>query len=122
MKYGTPISQRAPHIARPLPSHAGHDHMEASCERFFSSISKHHVQAIQAKRLRNKPTAVIFEDTGNAADGGLRAGLVQNKDFQHPETDRHGRQPNSPIHAERTMPPSEDNSDHVSLGRRALYI
>lgn len=86
------------------------------------------VKTNQTKRISDKLTGVFFEDISYAADGGLYAELIQNRDFEYSETDRHGWsattawQSNSPIRVERAIPLSKNNPNYVSLARRdTLY-
>ena len=48
------------------------------------------VWANQQKAISDKLVGVFFEDISYAADGGLYAELVQNRDFEYTERDHHG--------------------------------
>ncbi|WP_255510511.1 alpha-L-arabinofuranosidase C-terminal domain-containing protein [Flavobacterium sp. GSA192] len=49
------------------------------------------VEASQSKKISNMLTGVFFEDINYAADGGLYAELIQNRDFEYALSDKEGR-------------------------------
>jgi len=49
------------------------------------------VDASQSKKISNLLTGVFFEDINYAADGGLYAELIQNRDFEYALSDKEGR-------------------------------
>ncbi len=48
------------------------------------------VNASESKKISNMLTGVFFEDINYAADGGLYAELVQNRDFEYTLSDKEG--------------------------------
>lgn len=52
------------------------------------------LQATQARPISNLLTGVFFEDINYAADGGLYAELIQNRDFEYAPGDKEGRDTN----------------------------
>ncbi|AOZ98748.1 alpha-L-arabinofuranosidase C-terminal domain-containing protein [Flavobacterium commune] len=48
------------------------------------------VEASQSKKISNMLTGVFFEDINYAADGGLYAELIQNRDFEYALSDKEG--------------------------------
>nr|WP_288835691.1 alpha-L-arabinofuranosidase C-terminal domain-containing protein [uncultured Flavobacterium sp.] len=48
------------------------------------------VEASQSKKVSNMLTGVFFEDINYAADGGLYAELIQNRDFEYALSDKEG--------------------------------
>lgn len=49
------------------------------------------VNAAQSKKISDMLTGVFFEDINYAADGGLYAELIQNRDFEYALSDKEGR-------------------------------
>ncbi|MES2484394.1 MAG: alpha-L-arabinofuranosidase C-terminal domain-containing protein [Bacteroidota bacterium] len=52
------------------------------------------IDASQSKKISNLLTGVFFEDINYAADGGLYAELIQNRDFEYALSDKEGRDAN----------------------------
>jgi alpha-L-arabinofuranosidase len=52
------------------------------------------VQTASAKPISDLLTGVFFEDINYAADGGLYAELLENRDFEYTPSDKDGRDPN----------------------------
>ncbi|MDL2212976.1 alpha-L-arabinofuranosidase [Bacteroides sp. OttesenSCG-928-J23] len=52
------------------------------------------IDPAQKKAISNKLIGIFFEDINYAADGGLYAEMIQNRDFEYSPADREGRDPN----------------------------
>lgn len=86
------------------------------------------VKPAQTKRISDKLLGVFFEDISYAADGGLYAELVQNRDFEYSPADRRGWtattawQSNREIQIATDVPLSTANPHYAVLtARDTLY-
>lgn len=86
------------------------------------------VNAGKTKAISDKLIGAFFEDINHAADGGLYAELVQNRDFEYSATDRQGWdaatawQSNKPIVIKKDIPLSKNNPNYAMLASRdTLY-
>ncbi len=81
------------------------------------------VNADQAKAISPMLMGVFFEDISYAADGGLYAELIQNRDFEYTARDHQGWQAttawesNKPITVKADVPLSRQNAHYVVLGQ-----
>ncbi len=82
----------------------------------------------QTKAISDKLVGVFFEDISRAADGGLYAELVQNRDFEYTPADKRGWssvtawQSNRPIVVKTDVPLSQNNAHYVVLAPKdTLY-
>lgn len=81
-----------------------------------------------AKRVSDKLMGVFFEDINHAADGGLYAELIQNRDFEYSPDDHEGWKPqtawtsNRPIRIRTDNPLSANNPHYAVISRQdTLY-
>lgn len=92
----------------------------------FASIGNHVVATLtvnpsQTKAISDKLVGVFFEDINRAADGGLYAELIQNRDFEYNEKDKRewnattAWQSNRPIQVKTDVPLSKMNPHYVAL-------
>ncbi len=86
------------------------------------------VDPSKAKNISDKLMGVFFEDISHAADGGLYAELVQNRDFEYTAADHQGWtattawQSNRPLVVKQDVPLSANNPHYVTVSRRdTLY-
>ena len=86
------------------------------------------VDVSKTKAISDKLIGVFFEDISYAADGGLYAELVQNRDFEYSEADRRewnattAWQSNKPIVIKKDAPLNKNNPHYAVLGSRdTLY-
>ncbi len=93
-----------------------------------SVAAKLTVDMTQAKPISDKLMGVFFEDISRAADGGLYAELVQNRDFEYTPaahkawTATTAWQSNKPIVISRDIPLSANNSHYAVLAQNdTLY-
>ena len=93
-----------------------------------SVAAKLTVDMTQAKPISDKLMGVFFEDISRAADGGLYAELVQNRDFEYTPADHKAWtattawQSNKPIVISRDIPLSANNSHYAVLAQNdTLY-
>lgn len=99
----------------------------------FASLGKHleatlTVDPTRTKAISDKLVGVFFEDISRAADGGLYAELVQNRDFEYTQKDRRewnattAWQSNSTILVKTDNPLSKMNPHYVALAAKdTLY-
>lgn len=99
----------------------------------FASIGNHvdatlRVDASKSKPISDKLIGVFFEDISRAADGGLYAELVQNRDFEYNSADRRewssttAWQSNRPIVVKTDVPLSKNNAHYaVVAAKDTLY-
>lgn len=99
----------------------------------FASVGNHVnatllVDAGKTKAISDKLTGAFIEDINHAADGGLYAELVQNRDFEYSASDRQGWdattawQSDKPIVVKRDVPLSKNNPNYAVLASRdTLY-
>ena len=94
----------------------------------FASLSKTvdatlTVDESKVKKITDKLVGVFFEDINNAADGGLYAELVQNRDFEYSVADHAGWKPetawasNHPIVISTANPLSANNPHYAILAK-----
>lgn len=80
----------------------------------------------ESKPISDKLMGVFFEDISYAADGGLYAELVQNRDFEYSSLDRKGWSPstawtsNNPLRIETDNPLSHNNPHYVVMAADTL--
>lgn len=93
-----------------------------------SVAAKLTVDMTRAKPISDKLMGVFFEDISRAADGGLYAELVQNRDFEYTPADHKAWtattawQSNKPIVISRDIPLSANNSHYAVLAQNdTLY-
>ncbi len=93
-----------------------------------SVAAKLTVDMNKAKPISDKLMGVFFEDISRAADGGLYAELVQNRDFEYTPADHKAWtattawQSNKPIVISRDIPLSANNSHYAVLAQNdTLY-
>jgi hypothetical protein len=85
------------------------------------------VNGSDKKAISDKIVGVFFEDISQAADGGLYAELVQNRDFEYTSNDHKGWGPTTawrsskPLKIETEVPLSKNNPHYVVLNRDTLY-
>lgn len=86
------------------------------------------VNATKTKTISDKLMGVFFEDISYAADGGLYAELLQNRDFEYSKDDRRewnattAWQSNQPIVIKADAPLSKNNPNYAVLASRdTLY-
>ena len=85
------------------------------------------VNLTQEKTISDKLIGIFFEDISYAADGGLYAEMVQNRDFEYSERDRHkwtattAWHSSSPITVATDNPLSEQNPHHALIGNETLW-
>lgn len=99
----------------------------------FASIGNHVNATLRIDTGRTKPISdkligVFFEDISRAADGGLYAELVQNRDFEYTSADRRewssttAWQSNRPIVVKNDVPLSKTNAHYAVIAPRdTLY-
>ncbi len=99
----------------------------------FAAIGNHveatlKVEVKQTKAISDKLVGVFFEDISRAADGGLYAELVQNRDFEYTSADKRGWttttawESNHPIKVKTDVPLSKNNAHYVVLAPKdTLY-
>lgn len=81
------------------------------------------VDASKTKAISDKLMGIFFEDISYAADGGLYAELVQNRDFEYSADDRKGWKPetawlsNKPITIKTDNPLSINNPHYAVIAR-----
>lgn len=75
------------------------------------------VHAAQAKPISNHLIGIFFEDINYAADGGLYAELVQNRDFEYTPADRGGDKNWHPLTAWGLVPPTP-RTDKIDAANR----
>ena len=80
------------------------------------------------KKISDKLIGVFFEDISHAADGGLYAELVQNRDFEYSAKDRRGwtastawRTSNGTMQIEDAMPLSKNNPHYAVLTNDTVW-
>ncbi len=80
-----------------------------------------HIDSRRDRPISDKLVGVFFEDISYAADGGLYAELVQNRDFEYTEADRKGWNSatawhsGKELHIDTIMPLSKNNPHYVLL-------
>ena len=85
------------------------------------------VRMADKKHISDKLMGVFFEDISHAADGGLYAELVQNRDFEYSAKDRKewtattAWQSSKPIEIGTDNPLSVDNPHYAVVGNATLY-
>ncbi len=95
-------------------------------DKRFAAIGNHvdvtlQVNPGQTKAISDKLIGVFFEDISRAADGGLYAELIQNRDFEYTPADRRewtaltAWQSNKPIVVKTDVPLSKNNAHYVVL-------
>ena len=67
------------------------------------------VDKAQTKAISDKLVGVFFEDISYAADGGLYAELIQNRDFEYNERDHKGWSPSTAWHSPKPIKIATDN-------------
>lgn len=67
------------------------------------------VDKAQTKAISDKLVGVFFEDISYAADGGLYAELIQNRDFEYNECDHKGWSPSTAWHSPKPIKIATDN-------------
>lgn len=102
-------------------------------DKRFAAIGNHvdvslQVNPSQTKVISDKLIGVFFEDISRAADGGLYAELIQNRDFEYTPADRRewtattAWQSNKPIVVKTDVPLSKNNPHYVVLASKdTLY-
>ncbi len=102
-------------------------------DKRFATIGNHvdvtlQVNPSQTKAISDKLIGVFFEDISRAADGGLYAELIQNRDFEYTPADRRGWtattawQSNKPIAVKTDVPLSKNNPHYVVMAPKdTLY-
>lgn len=81
------------------------------------------VDATKTKAISDKLVGVFFEDISYAADGGLYAEMVQNRDFEYSPDDHGGWKPetvwqsNKPVVIKTDEPLSENNPHYAVLAK-----
>ena len=81
----------------------------------------------QEKVISDKLIGIFFEDISYAADGGLYAELVQNRDFEYTPRDRQGWNATTawssrkPLNIVAVDPLSENNPHYAVLGNDTIY-
>ena len=81
----------------------------------------------QEKTISDKLIGIFFEDISYAADGGLYAELIQNRDFEYTPNDQRGWDATTawssqkPIHVVAVDPLSINNPHYAVLGRDTIY-
>ena len=84
------------------------------------------VRMADKKHISDKLMGVFFEDISHAADGGLYAELVQNRDFEYSAKDRKewtattAWQSSKPIEIGTDNPLSVDNPHYAVVGNATL--
>ncbi len=102
-------------------------------DKRFATIGNHvdvtlQVNPSQTKAISDKLIGVFFEDISRAADGGLYAELIQNRDFEYTPADRRewtattAWQSNKPIVVKTDVPLSKNNPHYVVMAPKdTLY-
>lgn len=102
-------------------------------DKRFATIGNHvdvtlQVNPSQTKVISDKLIGVFFEDISRAADGGLYAELIQNRDFEYTPADRRewtattAWQSNKPIVVKTDVPLSKNNPHYVVMAPKdTLY-
>lgn len=89
--------------------------------------AKLNVDAAKSKAISDKLIGVFFEDISYAADGGLYAELVQNRDFEYTSADHKGWsaitawKSNAPIRIATENPLSKNNPHYAVIAADTLY-
>ena len=85
------------------------------------------VDAGKTKAISDKLVGIFFEDISYAADGGLYAELVQNRDFEYSSSDRNewnaltAWEHSKGVRVETAQPLSKVNAHYVVMGADTLY-
>ena len=85
------------------------------------------VDASKTKAISDKLVGIFFEDISYAADGGLYAELVQNRDFEYSSSDRNewnaltAWEHSKGVRVETAQPLSKVNAHYVVMGADTLY-
>ena len=85
------------------------------------------VDAGKTKAISDKLVGIFFEDISYAADGGLYAELVQNRDFEYSSSDRNewnaltAWEHSKGVRVETAQPLSKVNAPYVVMGADTLY-
>ena len=85
------------------------------------------VDAGKTKAISDKLVGIFFEDISYAADGGLYAELVQNRDFEYSSSDRNewnaltAWEHSKGVRVETAQPLSKVNPHYVVMGADTLY-
>ena len=85
------------------------------------------VDASKTKAISDKLVGIFFEDISYAADGGLYAELVQNRDFEYSSSDRNewnaltAWEHSKGVRVETAQPLSKVNPHYVVMGADTLY-
>ena len=85
------------------------------------------VDASKTKAISDKLVGIFFEDISYAADGGLYAELVQNRDFEYSSRDRNewnaltAWEHSKGVRVETAQPLSKVNAHYVVMGADTLY-
>ncbi|MCI6554494.1 MAG: alpha-N-arabinofuranosidase, partial [Prevotella sp.] len=85
------------------------------------------VDASKTKAISDKLVGIFFEDISYAADGGLYAELVQNRDFEYSSSDRNewnaltAWEHSKGVRVETEQPLSKVNPHYVVMGADTLY-
>ena len=85
------------------------------------------VEAGKTKAISDKLVGIFFEDISYAADGGLYAELVQNRDFEYSSSDRNewnaltAWEHSKGVRVETAQPLSKVNPHYVVMGADTLY-
>lgn len=85
------------------------------------------VDQSRQKPISDKLVGIFFEDISYAADGGLYAELIQNRDFEYNGRDRGGWEAttawhsNAPIHIATGQPLSQNNPHHAVVTSDSLW-
>jgi alpha-L-arabinofuranosidase len=98
----------------------------------FAQIGNHltttlTVDPAQSKAISDKLVGVFFEDISYAADGGLYAELVQNRDFEYSSADHRGWNASTAwrssgkMDIETDIPLSKNNPHYAVMNRDTLY-
>ena len=81
----------------------------------------------EEKAISDKLIGIFFEDISYAADGGLYAELIQNRDFEYTPRDHQGWNATTawssskPLHVVAVDPLSENNPHYAVLGNDTIY-
>lgn len=98
----------------------------------FAQIGNHlsttlTVDPARSKSISDKLVGVFFEDISYAADGGLYAELVQNRDFEYSAADHRGWGPSTAwrssgkLDIQTDIPLSKNNPHYAVMNRDTLY-
>ena len=84
------------------------------------------IHAAQQKKISDKLVGIFFEDISYAADGGLYAEMVQNRDFEYTAADRKGWNATTAWRSRRLeiddrYPLSENNPHYLVMDTDTLY-